>query len=136
MSILESHAKQSPDPRPVPDFPLFWRIVFTQQLFVIQITNNFGGPKLAWITVSTGEEVEYRIPENYLTALQLGSPSMFLQREVVERRAVPATFSSYGAAREHALTTMNLPPKQEWHPNSVPAGLSWWRRLLRLHPKN
>lgn len=135
-SSLVTSTSPAPDPRSKngpPALPLlFWRIVFTQQLFMIQITNNFGGPRLAWITVTTGEEIEYRIPESYLHALNsLGSVERLINREVLERRAVPAVFRSYDEARSYALETMHLPAQNEWHPDAVHHGTSWWGRLFR-----
>lgn len=113
--------------------PLLWRIVFSQQMFVIQIANNFGGPRLSWITVTVpGETIEHRIPEDYLSVLknQLGATSMLIRREVVEYRAVPVVFSSYGEARRHAIEVMDLPVQQEWKPGIAYRELPWWRRLF------
>lgn len=114
---------------------LFWRIVFTQSGFTLQIANNFGGPYLVWSTVSNGKKEEtFRIPEGYLSALQaLGHPDGFISREVVERRSVPLMFASYSEARKHALTAMGLPVIQEWHADARPARapgmyFSHWRR--------
>ena len=103
---------------------LFWRIVFTQQGFTIQVTNNFGGHFLTWVTVPDEEKREeiFRIPEGYLSALAtLGRTENFVNREVVEKRSVPMLFAAYGDARRHALETMGLPPAQEWHPDAKPA---------------
>ena len=115
------HADASPS--------ILWRIVFAQTAFCVQISNNLGGAKPSWLTVSEKNE-ELVIPQEYLSSLQgLGSSPNLVTRYVVEVRSIPLHFTSYTAALAHVTDTLGLNHSQEWHADIVmPRKKGWFRR--------
>ena len=110
---------------------ILWRIVFAQTAFCVQISNNLGGPRPAWMTVSDKTE-DIVIPPEYFPQLdQLSSHPLLLNRYVTEKRSVPKHFISYQEARVYISETLGLGDAQEWHPNIVLPSESGWRRWFR-----
>lgn len=110
---------------------ILWRIVFAQTAFCIQISNNLGGPRPAWMTVSDKTE-DIVIPPEYFPQLgQLSSHPLLLNRYVTEKRSVPKHFTSYQEARVFIAETLGLSDSQEWHPNIVLPRKRGWKGWFR-----
>ncbi len=106
---------------------ILWRIVFAQTAFCVQVSNNLGGSKPSWLTVSDKTE-ELIIPQEYLAALQgLGFSPNLITRYVVETRSIPKHFTSYTLAREYVMRELGLLNSQEWHPDiTMPRKKGWF----------
>ena len=105
---------------------VFWRIVFAQTAFHIQISNNLGGSKISWTTVADSNS-ELIIPEEYLAALQsLGTSPNLVSRHVVEIRSIPLPFTSYSDALGHVHKTLGMSSHQEWDPEKVRSPKKGW----------
>lgn len=108
---------------------ILWRIVFAQTAFCIQVSNNLGGSKPSWLTVSDKSE-DLIIPQEYLSALHsLGFSPNLITRYVVETRSIPRHFTSYTAARKYVTEDLGLQTDQEWHPDiAMPRKKGWFNR--------
>jgi hypothetical protein len=126
--MQSSPTRQKPGANAQPPGPsILWRIVFAQTAFCIQISNNLGGVKPSWMTVSDKNE-ELVIPQEYLESLRLGASPNLVTRYVVEVRSVPLHFTSYTLALSHVQEVLGLNSDQEWHADCLlPRKKGWFR---------